>query len=320
MASMLWTTQSGYLTNGDLNKKFQKVAQPLMRFRQYCNVKEAFGKHKGESVNWLKVGNQSAYGGTIAETQTIPETEMTLDWGTLTVNEYGIAIPFSFKIDALSEFDIEELVNGALMDDCRKVIDGTCEREFNKTPLRYCGTSTTTHTFYTDTTCAGTNTSVLNTYHIDEMVAYLKDYNVPGFGNLEGDYSFIASPRTLKGIKAALTGIYQYTELGLRNIMAGEIGRYNGVRFIEDNFACSYVYSPAGSAAAITWTKGQSLPGYMFGSPTVREAIVVPEELRAKIPTDYGRSHGIAWYGLLGFAIEWDEYLSARILKWESNA
>jgi len=40
---MLWTTQSGYLTSGYLNHKFQKVAQPLMRFRQFCNVKESFG-------------------------------------------------------------------------------------------------------------------------------------------------------------------------------------------------------------------------------------------------------------------------------------
>jgi len=317
---LLWTTQSAYLTSGFLNKKFQKVAQPLMRFRQFCNVKEAFGKHKGESVNWLKVSNASAYGGTIAETATIPETTLPLDWGTLTVNEYGMAIPFSFKIEALSEFDIEELINGALMDDCRKVIDGTCEREFNKTPLRYCGIGAATGTFYTDSAATGTNTIALNTFHIDEMVEYLKALNVPGYGNLEGDYCFIGSPKCLKGIKAALTGIYQYTELGLRNIMAGEIGRYNGVRFIEDNFACSYVYSPAGTATAISWTKGFSSPGYMFGSPTVREAVVVPEELRAKIPTDYGRSHGIAWYGLFGFAIEWDEAAHARILKWDSAA
>lgn len=30
---MLWTTQSGYLTSGYLNKTFQKAAQPLMKFR-----------------------------------------------------------------------------------------------------------------------------------------------------------------------------------------------------------------------------------------------------------------------------------------------
>lgn len=32
---MLWTTQSGYLTNNKLNKIFQKAAQPLCKFRQF---------------------------------------------------------------------------------------------------------------------------------------------------------------------------------------------------------------------------------------------------------------------------------------------
>lgn len=30
---MLWTTQSGYLTNNKLNLDFQKSAQPWMKFR-----------------------------------------------------------------------------------------------------------------------------------------------------------------------------------------------------------------------------------------------------------------------------------------------
>jgi len=40
---MLWTTQSGYLTNNKLNKMFQKSAQPLTRFRQFVKFKESFG-------------------------------------------------------------------------------------------------------------------------------------------------------------------------------------------------------------------------------------------------------------------------------------
>jgi hypothetical protein len=41
---MIWSTQSGYLTNGMLNKRFRKSAQPLTKFRQFCEFKEAFGK------------------------------------------------------------------------------------------------------------------------------------------------------------------------------------------------------------------------------------------------------------------------------------
>ena len=235
------------------------------------------------------------------------------------VDEYGLSIPFTFKVETLSEFDINQLVRGALLDDCRKVIDGVVEREFNKTPIRYAANTTSTGTFTTNGTATVVNTSALNTYHIDEMVAYLKSLNVPGFGGLNGDYVFIGSPTTLKGIKSALTSIYQYTELGLKNIANGEIGRYNGVRFVEDNFACTYVYdASARTATAVSWGQSKSLPGYLFGGPTVREAVAVPEEIRVKIPTDYGRSKGIAWYGLFGWAIEWATAADARIIKWDS--
>lgn len=318
---MIWSTQSGYLTNGMLNKRFRKSAQPLTKFRQFCEFKEAFGKSKGESVNWLKVANIGTYGRQITETETIPETTQQLSWGTLTVTEYGMSIPFTFKIDALSEFDVQQLIRGGLLDDCVKVIDGTVETEFNKTPFRYGGTSTSTGTFYTASSCTATNTSALNTYHVDEMVAYLRQLNVPGFSGLNGDLVFIGTPKTLKGIKAALTSIYQYTEMGLKYIANGEIGRYNGVRFVESNFAGAYTFTPStGAATAVTWSGGFSAPGYLFGGPTVREAVVVPEELRVKIPTDYGRSQGIAWYGLFGWAIEWSDAANARILKWDSKA
>jgi hypothetical protein len=318
---MIWSTQSGYLSNNTLNKKFQKAAQPLTKYRQFCEIKEAGGKHKGESVNWLKVSNMSTYGRQISETEVIPETTLPLDWGTLSVAEYGISIPFTFKVEALSEFDINALIRGALLDDVVKVFDGTVETEFNKTPLRYGGTSTTTGTFYTASSCTATNTSVLNTYHVDEMVAYLRNRNVPGFAGLNGDYAFIGTPQTLKGVKTALTSIYQYTEMGLKYIANGEIGRYNGVRFIESNFAGAYTFAPTtGAATAVSWSGGFSAPGYLFGGPTVREGVAVPEEIRVKIPTDYGRSQGIAWYALLGWAIEWAAAANARILKWDSKA
>jgi len=239
------------------------------------------------------------------------------------LNGHGVtkllAIPFTFKIEALSEFDIKQIVKGALLDDCVKVIDSVVEREFNKTANVYVGTSTSTGTFYTASSATATNTSVLNTYHINRMAAFLRNLNVPGFPGLNGDYVFICAPDQMQEIKGALTSIYQYTELGLKYIANGEVGRYNGVRFVEDNFATRYTLS-SGTATAISWTKGQSGPGYMFGSPTVRECVAVPEEIRVKVPTDYGRSQGIAWYGLFGWGIEWADTSNARIVKWASNA
>jgi len=44
----------------------------------------------------------------------------------------------------------------------------------------------------------------------------------------------------------------------------------------------------------------------VFGRDAVMEAVALPEEIRAKIPGDYGRSKGVCWYGILGFAKIWD--------------
>ncbi|MDD5084201.1 MAG: hypothetical protein PHT88_04740 [Candidatus Moranbacteria bacterium] len=54
---------------------------------------------------------------------------------------------------------------------------------------------------------------------------------------------------------------------------------------------------------------------------TVAEAIAVPEEMRGKIPTDYGRSKGIAWYFLGGFGlVHGSDQTQSRIIKWASAA
>ena len=55
---------------------------------------------------------------------------------------------------------------------------------------------------------------------------------------------------------------------------------------------------------------------------TVAEAIAVPEEMRGKIPTDYGRSKGVAWYYLGGFGNAHKvtgNTANERIVKWDSS-
>ena len=90
---------------------------------------------------------------------------------------------------------------------------------------------------------------------------------------------------------------------------------------MEDTFATRYTYdSTARTATAKTWTSAVSLDAYMFGSPTVREAVVTPEEIRMKVTTDYGRSKGLAWYMLGGWKIERETASRSRIIKWDSLA
>lgn len=292
-----------------------------MKFRQFVSLKEAFGKHSGESVNWLKVANIDDYGGDLTEGNTMHETKQGLTWGTLSVGEMGNSIPFTLKIEALSEFDIQEILKGGLLDDNVKCIEGKVERQFNAALLRYVGSSTTTYALTTDGTATATNTSILNSYHIRKMVLELKKRNVPGFPKLGGDYGCVASLEAMENLQGAMETINSYTETGYKKILAGEVGRIHGCRFVEDAFASRFTYdSTARTATAKSWTGTQSLDAYFFGTPTIMEAIVIPEEIRMKVVTDYGRSKGIGWYWLGGFKIVWDTSGGAdsRIIKWDS--
>lgn len=322
-----WTEKSGYLTNTELNKEFRRVAQPLQKFRQFVDVKNAFGKHKGESVNWMRVANigtlsngtLSGMGGILIETNTFHETQQGMTWGTVSVDEIGNSIPFTFKVETLSKFDIQSILKTSLVQDTAKCMDGLVERQFNACKLRYVGTATGAYVFTTNGTTTKNNNSILNSYHIRKMRLELEKRNAPELPG--GGYAMILSLEGIESLEGAMEGTNQYTEKGIERIYAGEVGRLHGVRFIKDSFASRYVYSSTNrTAVAISWTNAKSLVGYMFGAQTVREAIAVPEHIRSKVPTDYGRSKGLAWYGLNGFKIEWEDEPNARIIKWDSNA
>jgi N4-gp56 family major capsid protein len=317
---MTWGTQSGYLTNNQLDKMIQYAAQPLMRFRQFVSLKEAFGAQKGQSVNWLRVANLGTIGGKLVETSTMNESSQALSWGTMTVDEYGNSIPFTGKIESLSEFDIKEIIKQGLMDDMVKAIDGEVERQFNQTQLRYVGTSATGYALTTNGTATATNTSVLNKYHFKNMVDELTNRNVPGWDKADGDYVLIGGPLALRGIRDDLESINQYTALGVEKVWNREIGRYYGCRVVEDTFASRYLYNSTNRTATLkTWPAAAlSMDAYMFGPGTVREAVVEPEHIRIKIPTDYGRSKGIGWYLLGGWKIDREDEPNARIIKWDS--
>ena len=92
-------------------------------------------------------------------------------------------------------------------------------------------------------------------------------------------------------------------------IMNGEIGRYESTRFIEQT-----------NIAKGTFVNAKSNWAFFFGADTVAEGIAVPEEMRGKIPTDYGRSRGIAWYYLGGFGLVHTVAAQGRVIKWDSAA
>jgi hypothetical protein len=315
MSGQLWSLNRGYYNSVNLSKEFRKVVNPETKFRQFCDVKDKGlgGKGKGDIYHWNVYGHVATQGSTVGETTRAPETSFPIYQGTLTVTEAINSVPYSGKYDDLSGPSVREIINNALKDDAAKFFDISAHAQFDETPLRvYPSTATSTNSVSLSTTgtVGGTASVALQRGHVEAIVDLMRERNIPAYEG--GDYYSISWPTTLRPLKRSLEAVYQYTQEGFKMVRAGEVGRYNNVRFIEHTHAGV----PKDGTTYTDWA-------YFFGKDTVAEAIVCPEEIRGKVPDDYGRSQGIAWYYLGGFGLCHTSAMSIadiRIVKWESLA
>jgi len=67
MAGQQFTVGSlgGSLSQPYLTQKLRSVAQPMFRFRQFVDVKEAIGKNRGNTWLYDKISNVATQGGTL---------------------------------------------------------------------------------------------------------------------------------------------------------------------------------------------------------------------------------------------------------------
>ena len=301
MAQQVWVTDTvgGFLGNAKLSKQLRFAAQPLMKFRQFCQVKGALGKNRNDTLVFDKVRNIGTAGGTLVETDTIPENEFTIGQGTLTITEYGNSIPYSGKLDALAEFDVDNAVTVSLRNDMAKTLDLACADQFMECELKYLAVATTSYdlaTISTGSAAAGSETATtdLDEFHVRSIVSLLELGNVPRYDGK--DYICIGSIMALSQLQGAPDWVDAAKYGDPERLFSGEVGRFHGVRFIKDNNVLSNTMGTGG-------TSGEAI---FFGADACMEGVAIPEELRAKVPTDYGRSQGVAWYSLLGYKKIWD--------------
>jgi N4-gp56 family major capsid protein len=293
------STLGGNWSQPYLSERMRHVAQPMFRFRQFVDVKEAIGKQRGDTWLFDKAGNVATQGGTLTETNTIPETNFVTNQGTGQIFEYGNSIPFTQKLMNLAQFQLEPVTEQKLRDDMVKVLESACGTQYTNTDFIAVCTATNSVIFTTNgtaTASASANGSAANTRSI---VDYMKKKLIPKYDGR--NYICIASVGWLSGMHSDTgTGgwvdVSKYTVQFSTNIFNGEVGNYYMTRFVEET---GFLNNAIGSSTAY----GQAI---FFGSDIVYEAVAVPEEIRVKIPTDFGRDQGLAWYALLGFKLVWN--------------
>lgn len=316
MSGQLWATSSlgGYLFSPPLSKVLRHAVQPLVKFRQFADIKDAAtqGKQKGDIMHWNVFSDVVTAGTSLAETASVPVTNFIITQGTMTITEYANSVPYTGKLDDLSEQPVKEIISKVLKNDAKKAFDKAAWAQFDATWLQYVGTATGAGVLTTTGASLTTNTSALDLSQVKAINDTMKERNIPPY--IGDDYICIARPTTLRPLKNDLEAIFRYVEPGFQMIINGEIGRCENTRFVEQtNIAAETAHWSAA---------GKSNAAYFFGQDTVAEGIAIPEEMRGAIPTDYGRSRGIAWYYLGGFGITQGysaaTVANARILKWAS--
>ncbi|HIK81255.1 MAG TPA: N4-gp56 family major capsid protein [Porticoccaceae bacterium] len=326
MAGQVWSvnTSGGYMYADNLSRLLRMSVQPMVKFRQFCDVKDAAhqGLHRGDTFHWNVYSDVATQGTTLTETSTIPETSFTISQGTMTITEAGNSVPFTGKLDDLSEQPVAEVVRKVLKNDAKKGFDNLASTQFNACKLRVvptAGTSTTALTLTTNGAAGINNNVALGKEHVKLISDIMKERNIPAYA--DDDYYALAWPSTWRTLKNDLEAIKQYIDAGFQMIMNGEIGRYDGVRFVEQTHVKKGSLGTAGTEGVTsTWTNAKSDWAFFFGEDTCAEAIAIPEEIRGKIPGDFGRDRGVAWYYLGGFGLIHTQAAQSRIVMWDSAA
>lgn len=292
------TGQGGWFHNPRLSQELRHALVPLSKFRQFADIKEGFGKGVGDTLYFDKISRISTAGGTLVETNAMPEHQFTITRGTIAISEWGNSIPYTGKLEALSNFDVSNPIIRVLRDDMASVLDKACGVEFKKTGRKYTASSTTVGNLESvaDGDTLGSAKNVKGgwrLFHIRDVVKELKSRDVPKYDG--ENYVCIASVYFLNEIMKDSEWRDNVRYGDPARLFAGEVGRMHGVRFIEET---NYLIDTIGTA-------GNFGEAVMFGKEAVIEGVVLPEEVRAKVPTDFGRSKGLAWYGIMGWEKMW---------------
>ncbi len=330
--TQLWSVPSegGYLYSDNLSDHLRMEAQPLTKFRQLCHLpdEEFGGLNRGDTFRWNVYSPLATRGRRLSETSPIPESGFTVAQRSMTVFEAGISTPYTGKLSALAKHQVTGIIDRTLRDDNRKFHDTEVYLQFASTPLRASptsGNSTTSVDVNTNSTAPTTNNVNMGTGHLKAISDFMKERNIPAFA--DDCYVCVSHATTFRPFKNELESLRMYTETGIAQIFRGELGKYEDIRFIEQNQIPkggandSTTFDVwAGATGADAWNNAKSSWAFFVGGDTCLEAPVIPDEIRAKLPGDYGRSHGIAWYYLGGYGLVHPDATNARIVMWDSAA
>lgn len=299
MAQFTWSfdAPSGTYKNHAMSRKLYTEAVEESVFSDYTRPISGFGKKMGETVTITRLHRlNEPTDGSLTEGVQIPEDTWSMSTTSVTVTELGRAVPYTSLAEDLSEFDIENPIQKALREQLTLTLDTKIAGVFRGTTLKYAVTGLATNNITTNGTFGATSTANFNTWHAEQIADYLYDTAlVPPYSG--DDYVGIFRTLGIRGLKQdpAWEEWHKYTDPSVK--FNGEVGRWERIRFVQTNHNGALRKRGTGSVLG---------EGVVFGSDACVMAEVLSPELRAAIPSDFGRSKAVAWYAILNYVLPWN--------------
>jgi N4-gp56 family major capsid protein len=299
------------------SKEILFQAMPILRFEAFAIKKTELNQAPGTTINFMRYNNLPAASQLVegVRMETVP---LTASQFSITVAEHGMAVATTEFLLNASFDDVMSSAARLLGRNMALYLDGQARDTlyqassilygYNKPAL---ASTLRTPLSPFDHGVPATSRAQLSAGNFAFTTALVKDAvltlaskNVPRLGDTYVSFIHPAQSRQLRD-DPEFIHVASYAQPG--SFMLGEIGRYNDAVFIETTqVAPSFV---SGSSGA------QYHDALMLGDNAFGHAISLPVELRDSGVLDFGREHGLCWYGVWGFGLITDQ----SVLVMETN-
>jgi N4-gp56 family major capsid protein len=287
---------------------FEKLAyfalRPEMYFDQFASVQATNATNPGASVKFTVFADLAAATTPLGEAEDVTPVSMSDSQVTVTLEEYGNATVTTAKLRASSFLPVDPVAAQAVGYNAGLSIDTIARTAIQA------GTNVIYATGGTDTATARIDMDVddtLTAKDIRRAVAQLRGANVPTIG---GNYVGFIHPDVsydLRGITDASGWRDSYKYTNAMPLYNGEIGMFEGVRFMESARAPLFANAFNGSGAAGT---GDSYGTLIMGQQALAKAVSMGGEYGSQPTIVYGtitdllkRFRPVGWKHFVGYSV-----------------
>lgn len=302
MSDVLSTTSSSNWDTTAYEQLAYFALRPENYFDAFCDVKPTRQSHPGATVTFNITSDLSVVSTAINQSVDVDSVALSDTNVTVTLSEYGNVAKSTKKLRGTSYLPVDAVIANVIAYNAGVSID-TIVRDVAKggSNVRYVG-GAAGRTTITPDTHFGTSTASTGAQAVRRAVAELRGANVPTIG---GAYVGVIHPDVSYDFRGATGGANwrdPHTYSDPTNIYNGEIGWFEGARFVESPRAP--IFSDAGSSTTLT----DVYATLIFGQQALAKAWSItdagspmPSVFPTPIVDNLRRFLGAAWYQLVGY-------------------